>query len=196
MALTKVTASVANDTTELDKEGENTYNGSLTAPDELGVYNVKVAAYDSMGNVSVASSALSVDVWHTPKTNWKSTDRFNYVDYNRIKSNLMYLYELSQECVGMFDILDMGDDITEYSAYFSAQQFNNFEKNLETINKNTLLQNIGTTKTFYDNGVFIKWDELNRIESAILELGIILEQWKSNIRHIPFKLGQFKEVRI
>ena len=34
----------------------------------------------------------------------------------------------------MFDIVDMGDDMTEYTARWSAESFNAFEDNLATIN--------------------------------------------------------------
>lgn len=33
--------------------------------------------------------------WVTPKTDWdRDTDRFNYTDYNRLKGNISYLYQL------------------------------------------------------------------------------------------------------
>lgn len=196
MAITKVTATVADDTTDL-KHSNSTYTGGLTAPKESGDYPVTVSAYDDAGNVTVDKSTVAeVSLWHTPKTNWKATDRFNYVDYNRIKNNLTYLYELAQEVYKQFSIVDMGADIEDYTGWFTAAAFNAFESNLETINKNIFTQDYGVSQRFFNNGQFIKWDELNRIESATLQMNDLLERQKANLRKLPFRLGAFREVRI
>ena len=195
MAVTKVTAAIAEDSTELQENGTE-YSGELTAPQESGTYSVTVSAYDDAGNVTVMSETEEVSLWHTPKTNWKPTDRFNYVDYNRIKNNLVYLHELAENLYRQFDVIDLGEDIDTYAGYFTAQQFNNFESNLDTINKNIFTQDFGVSQRFFDNGVFIQWNELNRIESAILQMNDLLERQKATLRKIPFTLGQFKGVRI
>lgn len=192
----KVTATVAEETTDL-KESNSVYTGELTAPMDSGSYPVTVSAYDDSGNVTVNTSTVAeVTLWHTPKTNWKATDRFNYVDYNRIKNNLTYLYELAQEVYKQFSIVDMGADIEDYTGWFTAAAFNAFESNLETINKNIFTQDYGVSQRFFDNGQFIKWDELNRIESATLQMNDLLERQKATLRKLPFRLGAFREVRI
>ena len=192
----KVTATVAEETTDL-KESNSVYTGELTAPMDSGSYPVTVSAYDDSGNVTVNTSTVAeVTLWHTPKTNWKATDRFNYVDYNRIKNNLTYLYELAQEVYKQFSIVDMGADIEDYTGWFTAAAFNAFESNLETINKNIFTQDYGVSQRFFNNGQFIKWDELNRIESATLQMNDILDRQKAALRKLPFRLGAFKEVRI
>lgn len=196
MAITKVTAAVADDTTDL-KQSNSTYTGSLTAPKESGDYPVTVSAYDDAGNVTIDKSTVAkVSLWHTPKTNWTINDRFNYVDYNRIKNNLTYLHELAQEVYKQFSIVDMGADIEDYTGWFTAASFNNFESNLDTINKNIFTQDYGVSQRFFDNGQFIKWDELNRIESATLQMNDLLERQKATLRKLPFRLGAFREVRI
>ena len=134
--------------------------------------------------------------WLMPKTNWKSTDRFNISDYNRIKGNILYLHKLSVSLWKPFNILDMGEDLTDYTVYFDVDIFNYFESNLETINQNILTQDFGISQRFYENAPFIKWDELNRIESAMLSIYELLQRQKLSIRKIPFRLGAFKEVRI
>lgn len=192
----KVTATVAEETTDL-KESNSVYTGELTAPMDSGSYPVTVSAYDDSGNVTVNTSTVAeVTLWHTPKTNWKATDRFNYVDYNRIKNNLTYLYELAQEVYKQFSIVDMGADIEYYTGWFTAAAFNAFESNLETINKNIFTQDYGVSQRFFNNGQFIKWDELNRIESATLQMNDFLERQKATLRKLPFRLGAFREVRI
>lgn len=197
MAITKVTATVDSDTTVLGQDNATTYSGELTASTESGDYPVTVAAYDDAGNVAVDTSAVAeVSLWHTPKTNWTVNDRFNYADYNRIKNNLTYLHELAQEVYKQFSIVDMGEDIEDYTGWFTASAFNAFETNLETINKNIFTQDYGVSQRFFDNGQFIKWDELNRIESATLQMNDLLESQKATLRKLPFRLGAFREVRI
>ena len=134
--------------------------------------------------------------WVEPKTDWKSTDRFNFSDYNRIKNNLIWLHAKSEELWKKFNIEDMGEDITSYATYWNVDMFNAFENNLEQINKNTLSKNYGTKQVFFENAPFIQYEELNRIESAMLSIYDILKRQELTIRRIPFRLGTFKEVRI
>ena len=118
--------------------------------------------------------------WIQPKTDWESSDKFNVSDYNRIKGNLNFLHERAEQFYPNFGIIDMGAD-KGYADYPYAKEINNFEKNLETINKNVYTQNIGMTSTFYSNGAFIQWNELNRLEAGLPVLA--------------FRLGNVKGVR-
>lgn len=196
MAVTKVTATLANDTEELTSTSESEYSGEVTAPEESGAYSVTVAAYDDAGNVSTYSEDVEVSLWHTPKTDWTADDRFNYVDYNRIKNNIQYLYEFALTMWNAFSIEDMGDDIETYAAFWDVDYFNMWERNLEVLNNNTFLKDLGDSKTYYENGVFIDYNELNRIESALLELLTLLENQKKLQRRISFRLGAFRAIRI
>ena len=134
--------------------------------------------------------------WQKPKTDWKSTDRFNISDYNRIKNNLEYLHGFAEKLYLPFSIDDMGDDKESYADYFYADEFNLFEDNLKTINQNVFTQDFGIAQKFYDNGPFIKYDELNRIESAILSIYNMLSRQTSGLRTIAFRLGNMKGVKI
>lgn len=195
MSVTQVTASLSDETEVLKKNENDVYSGNLTAPTESGAYAVTVSAYDDAGNVSIQSKELDVTLWHTPKTDWKATDRFNFVDYNRIKNNLVYLHQFAETLWSSFSISDMGDDITEYTAFWDVDIFNLFESNLELINQNILTQDFGVSQRFFENGAFIKWDELNRIESAILFMNDLLERQKAGLRKLPFRLGNWKGVK-
>jgi len=108
--------------------------------------------------------------WTTPKTDWKSTDRFNYSDYNRIKNNISYIQSKANEriLIHSVSITDMGDDITSYSAFFYADEFNAFEDNVKKINESGIYKTSIKTHTFYPNAKFINYEELNELESAIL----------------------------
>lgn len=196
MAVEKVTASIEDMETELQNTEDDTYSGSLEAPSGGGTYSLDIAAYDDSGNVSIMSSEIEVSIWHTPKTDWKPTDRFNFVDYNRIKNNLLWLHEKVTELYKPFEIEDMGEDITDYSSYWKVRYFNAWEQNLDMINSHMFTKDYGTAQRFFENGPFIQWTELNRIESAILNMRDILNRQEKGIRRLSFCFGTFKEVRI
>lgn len=115
--------------------------------------------------------------WQTPKIDWHGAvednvytgDRFNYTDYNRIKNNLVYLRELAIKMYDEFSINDVGNDKT-VAEYFYADEINQMEENLETINSNTLKREYGSAPTYVDNGNTPDYVELNRLESSILDL--------------------------
>lgn len=202
MAITQITAAIADDTKILGDGGDNTYSGELAAPKVSGIYDTEVLAYDDAGNVALANSStdsellIDVTLWKPPKTDWKYTDRFNFVDYNRIKNNLIYLHNRAVELWRDFSIEDMGADIEVYTAGWDVDIFNLFERNLETINQNIFKKDYGYSQTFFENGPFIKYNELNRIESAMLSMKDILDRHKLSVRKVPFTLGRYKEVRI
>lgn len=195
MAVTKVTASLEDETKALNKVNDDTYSGNMTAPLDSGIYPVSLSAYDDAGNVAVATAYANVSLWHSPKTDWKSTDRFNFEDYNRIKNNLVYLHEFAVSMWKSFNISDMGEDIREYTVVWDVDIFNLFESNLDVINKNIFTQDFGVSQRFFENGSFIKWNELNRIESAILSMNDLLERQKAGLRRLGFRLGSLKGVR-
>lgn len=116
--------------------------------------------------------------WVTPKTNWNGRteedgtyvgDRFNAVDFNRIKNNLEHLRELAVKLYEEFTIHSLGADRTP-SDYFYADEINQLEENLNTVNINTVNMSYGTAPVYVDNGNTMDFAELNRIESAILDI--------------------------
>ena len=115
--------------------------------------------------------------WTTPKTDWYGAvvngvytgDRFNAVDFNRIKNNLVYLRDLAVKVYEEFSITAVGADKTT-ADYFYAEEINKMEQNLATINAKTLKMSYGTAPTYSDNGRTMDCAELNRLEGAILDL--------------------------
>lgn len=116
--------------------------------------------------------------WQTPKTDWHGAvnangeyvgDRFNAVDFNRIKNNLAYLRELAIQLYNEFSIHALGSDRTPKD-FFYADEINQLEENLNTINRNTLKRSYGVAPTYMANGKTMDFAELNRLESAILDL--------------------------
>ena len=116
--------------------------------------------------------------WTTPKTDWHGGldaeglyegDRFNATDFNRIKNNLAYLRDLAITLYEEFSIVSLGNDRTP-ADYFYADEINQREANLVTINQNTINRSYGTAPTYVENGNTMDYTELNRLESATLDL--------------------------
>ena len=114
----------------------------------------------------------------TPKTDWHGGldaeglyegDRFNATDFNRIKNNLAYLRDLAITLYEEFSIVSLGNDRTP-ADYFYADEINQLEANLVTINQNTINRSYGTAPTYVENGNTMDYTELNRLESATLDL--------------------------
>lgn len=116
--------------------------------------------------------------WTTPKTDWSYStdsdgnytgDRFNAVDFNRIKNNLEYLRGLAIIMYKEFAINALGED-RKQGDYFYADEINQLEENLNTINASSIKGSYGTTPSYSANGNVMDYVELNRLESAILDL--------------------------
>lgn len=117
-------------------------------------------------------------MWQTPKTDWHGGvdangvyegDRFNAVDFNRIKNNLQYLRDMAIKLYQEFTIPSLGVDRTPRD-YFYADEINQMEVNLNTINANTLKLSYGASPVYIENGNTMDFAELNRLEGAILDL--------------------------
>jgi hypothetical protein len=116
--------------------------------------------------------------WVTPKTDWNGKteadgiyvgDRFNAADFNRIKNNLEHLREMAIKLYKEFTIHSLGADRTP-SDYFYADEINQLEENLNTVNNNTIKASYGTAPVYFDNGNTMDFTELNRLEGAILDI--------------------------
>lgn len=145
-----------------------------------------------MDNLEYQETAMD-GIWRTPKTDWTETDAFNLADYKRIRNNLLFLRNKISDIWGEFSIQDMGNDQTDPKYIWKVKYFNAIEENLETINKHSLIvKNYGYKQTFYQNGVFIGFSELNRIESATLRMKRIIDGWEAGLRRLSFRLGAQK----
>ena len=131
--------------------------------------------------------------WQEPKTNWawrgeSEGDFFEYTDYNRIKNNLNYLKELAASVYLPFKMKDMGGDKTR-SDYPYADEINMLADNLEMIVTHTYPVPIGTKTVYEDNGKFIGFEDLNRLESVCLEIYRNLNRIKAGKYRLSFRLG-------
>ena len=134
--------------------------------------------------------------WQEPKTDWTAQDRLNYKDYNRIKNNLDYLHREAVEMWGDFEIEDMGADIISNREGWKYRYFNAFESNIDIINSHIFKQDYGFRQTFYSNGPFIGYAELNRIESAIFGMKRIIDGIKAGRIRLAFRLGAQKGLKL
>lgn len=107
--------------------------------------------------------------WITPKTDWASTSRFEYTDYNRIRNNLLYINDMLNE---MFpdksETLDLGEAKEGYGNDYAVSEFVAFEDALESFTRVGIDVNIGNRNYYYGNASFIWADALNRLESCCL----------------------------
>ena len=135
--------------------------------------------------------------WLQPKTNWFGTtdsdgvysgDRFNASDFNRIKNNLEWLRDFASAMYEEFGINSLGADRTP-ADYYYADEINALEQNLETVNAHTLNRPYGEAMTYYDNGNTMDFVELNRLESAILDLYDRLTNQFSGRRMFTWNFG-------
>lgn len=116
--------------------------------------------------------------WETPKTDWYgytdpdgtyTGDRFNATDFNRIKNNIAHLREMAIGLHKGFSIVSLGGDRTVRD-YFYADEINQLEENLNTVNMSTLRIDYGGIPEFEPNGYTMGFSDLNRLEGAILDL--------------------------
>lgn len=135
--------------------------------------------------------------WTTPKTDWTAGydtdgeyigDWFNASDFNRIKNNLEYLRDLAVTMYPEFDINDLGTDRV-VGEYPYADEINALEENLVTINTGTINRDYGDSPEYTPNGLIMDINELNRLESAILNIYNILKNQEIGRRMFTWKLG-------
>lgn len=116
--------------------------------------------------------------WQTPKTDWHGErdkqgvytgDRFNAKDFNRIHQNIQYLKEFAEKLysdvpsIPTIRTVQVGD-------FVYADEINQIEDNFKRIAQFTFDRNYGDCPVYHDNDSFIDFRELNRLESAILDV--------------------------
>lgn len=135
--------------------------------------------------------------WETPKTDWYGGvdtngnyvgDRFNAVDFNRIKNNIDVLHGMAMKLYEDFDIVSIGDDRTAKD-FFYADEINQLEENLNIINDNTIKGYYGESPIYLTNGHTMTFGDLNRLEGAILDLRDKLENELSGLRSFTWCFG-------
>lgn len=136
-------------------------------------------------------------MWETPKTDWHYEldseglyvgDRFNATDFNRIKNNLEYLRELAIKMYDDFTIHALGADRTPKD-YFYADEINQLEENLNTVNQKSIKGVYGNAPSYTANGNIMDFTELNRLEGAIFDLYDKLSNQNDGRRTFTWNFG-------
>ena len=126
--------------------------------------------------------------WITPKTDWTTTTRFEYTDYNRIRNNLLYINDMLNEMYpDKAQILDLGVAKTDYDNDYIASEFTAFEDALESFTRIGRNANIGDRNYYRGNDSFIWADALNRLEECCLRWKEVSVIKATSIRIIPTK---------
>lgn len=110
--------------------------------------------------------------WSTPKTNWKKKDYINIDDFNRIKNNLVYLFDEINLLLGTLNSSFSVNTIANktYSDYIYADEMNAINTcsiylavmlglDMSVIDNEILMRN------FTINGSFPNYNFLNILES-------------------------------
>ena len=133
--------------------------------------------------------------WVEPKTDWTTQDAFDYVSYNRVSGNIMYLKEFADNLFGNLTELSLETEKDNLSLIY-ARNMNAIEDGLDRLNIETYKKNIGDKKTYYPNKNVPDADEYNRIENACLMLYEALRSHKSNLPRLSFRLGNQKGIKV
>lgn len=128
-------------------------------------------------------------MWQQPKTDWQATDDVLCSDYNRIKGNIEFLKELAYTLYFPFPMEEMGGNKTEED-YLYADEINLIANNLELLSAGTYHEDVGEKKIYIDNGPYIDYIDLNRIEGATLEMYNKLNNQYQGRRMLTFVLGE------
>ena len=134
-------------------------------------------------------------MWIEPKTNWKSTDKINFSDYNRIKNNISHLRDIALTLYSDFPWNNMGADKNSYAQYPYADEFNNLENNLVILRNYTYAFYSGNPKTWYENQRTPNFEDLNRLESACLKMYNGLNLQADMRERLAFRLGNAKQIK-
>ena len=133
--------------------------------------------------------------WIEPKTDWTSESYFNADDYNRITSNITYLYGLSSTLFIGVESSVIGEEKNVYSLIY-AREINEIEEKLSELNSLTYNLNIGQQMEYMDNGRTMDYNELNRIEKACLKIYKTMVSHKDSLKRLSFVLGGQKGIKV
>ena len=193
MANVEVIATMNNEDYELTKNN-GLYTDTIVAPDKDS--RILVKAINDTGAYSTRMTNLYVNMdWLPPKTDWTAEDFVNFIDYNRIIGNIAYLRAyLDSLFIGLTEV-SFGDK-KDVESLIYAREINAIEVALETLNLETYKFDIGETKEYMANRRTLDFNELNRIEGAILLLYQTMLAHKENLPKLALTLGGQKGFKV
>ncbi len=136
--------------------------------------------------------------WTGVKTDWKPTDYFNVTDYNRVVGNLEYLRVLASELFEEISFIYVPISKT-VSDKILASEMTAIENNLYMLNSKTYKlgrYEIGIQKKYKGNSKTHDYDDMNRIEDAILSLYGLMTAHKASLPRLAITLGGQKGFKV
>jgi hypothetical protein len=139
--------------------------------------------------------------WETPKTDWFGStdidgvytgDRFNASDFNRIKNNIEFIWDIASSLYEGIESIQLWDDRTP-ADYFYADEMNALVHYVESINSKTLEISHELWRSYADNGSTMTFDELNRLEQLEFELG---ENFVDQFHAGSYSVGSCRNISI
>ena len=83
----------------------------------------------------------------------------------------------------------MGEDISDYTSFWNVDNFNILETNVEIVSH--FIEGVTSYKqTFYPNGKFISFTELNRIEGIMARMNDDVQGWLAGLERLSFTVGR------
>lgn len=155
-----------------------------------------------MGTVTNINTEVETNrEWSEPKTDWSGEwfentyigDYFTYIDYNRIKNNIMFLINYASQMYKVTDY-DFGDDKQEADLLY-ADEINLFETAIKSINEETYNFPYDS-KTWKENGYVPSADDWNRLEKMLLKLYEMLVAQRKAQYSLAFTLGGQKGFKV
>lgn len=193
MAEVQVIATMNDEEYELTKDN-GVYSDEIVAP-SINT-EISVMAINESGAYSVERRNLYVNSeWLPPKTDWTAQDYVNSVDYNRITGNIVYLKAYLDSLFLDLTNVSLGEE-KDVKSLIYAREINAIEAALETLNLETYKFDIGETKEYMANRRTLDFNELNRIEGAILLLYQTMVVHKENLPRLAFTLGGQKGIKV
>ena len=200
MGKIKVVAEVDGNSYDINSISENSYERTVAAPMQSG--DVLVKASDEANNESTEVVRLNViGEWSPPKTDWSDKwtgeiytgDYFTYLDYNRIKDNLLFLSGYASQMYQM-PVIDMGEAKVEADLIY-ADEVTLFETTLAEINSSTF-SFPEQFKTWKENKSVPTYEDWNRIESLQLKIYNTLVAQRKAQNRLAFTLGGQKGFKV
>ena len=129
--------------------------------------------------------------WITPKTDWVSTDKLNFTDYNRICNNLD---EVRSEATRLGFNYSGYQTMTRAIDEASLPHADDFNKQIDNYNLfDDILPNFEPiTDVFSANGYTITYNTLNALENGLNVLHLTLSVAIANIPRLAIRLGGSK----
>ena len=129
--------------------------------------------------------------WTQPKIDWKGNkdEYFNLdPDYNRIKGNIEYLYDMANQLYLSFTIPKL-ENPTIYDIP-TVSFFNKTSEAITKIQEHTFRPiNYEDLRNYSPNGTAWDWIELNKMEKNLLLMQDAMRRQKDNQKRLSFKLG-------